>query len=77
MIVFEVEDNGVGREKAREILEKQNKHHRSMATNITRDRIHVLNKKLRQKISLTIADLKDDKGNPAGTNVTFDIPLKS
>jgi tetratricopeptide (TPR) repeat protein len=77
MIVFEVEDDGVGREKAREILEKQNKDHRSMATNITRDRIHVLNKKLRQKISLTIADLKDDKGNPAGTNVTFDIPLKS
>jgi len=71
---IEVEDDGVGREKAKEILLKQNKDHRSIATDITRDRLKVLNKKLRQKISLAIIDLENVKGNPAGTKVTFEIP---
>lgn len=75
LIRFEVEDDGVGRGKAKEIQYKLDKDHRSMATDITHERLQVLNKKLRQKISLTITDLKDDKGNPAGTKVTFDIPL--
>ncbi|MCD4729607.1 MAG: histidine kinase, partial [Bacteroidales bacterium] len=77
LIRFEVEDDGMGREKAKEILLKQNKDHRSMATDITRDRLKVLNKKLKQKIVLAIIDLKDEKGNPAGTKVTFDIPFKN
>jgi len=77
LIRFEVEDDGVGREKAMEILLKQNKDHRSMATDITRERLKVLNKKLKHKINLNIIDLKDDQGNPAGTKVTFDIPFKN
>ena len=77
LIRFEVEDDGIGRENAMEILKEQNKGHRSMATDITRDRLRVLNKKLRQKIKLTITDLKDKNGNSAGTKVTFDIPFKN
>jgi LytS/YehU family sensor histidine kinase len=77
LIRFEVEDDGVGREKAKEILKKQNKDHRSMSTKITRERLKVLNKKNRVKIRLTIKDLKDEKGNPAGTKVDFDIPYKN
>jgi len=64
-------------EKAKEILQKQNIDYRSLATDITRERLQVLNKKLRQKISLAITDLKDDNGKPAGTKVVFDIPFKS
>ncbi len=52
VIVFEIEDDGIGREKAQEIGYKHNKDHRSMATDITRERLTVLNKKLKQKISL-------------------------
>ncbi|MCD4682011.1 MAG: histidine kinase, partial [Bacteroidales bacterium] len=77
LIRFEVEDDGVGREKAKEIQYRQDKDHRSMATDITHERLQVLNKKLRQKIILIITDLEDEKGNPAGTKVTFDIPFKS
>ena len=77
LIRFEVEDDGVGREKAKKILREQNRDHRSMATNITSERLKVLNKKNRQKIRLTITDLKDEKGNPAGTKVDIDIPFKN
>ncbi len=76
LIRFELQDDGVGREKAKEIVLKQDKTHRSLSTDITRERLHVLNKKLKQKITLVITDLKDDKGNPAGTKVVFDIPFK-
>jgi len=76
LIVFEVEDDGIGREKAQEIGYKINKDHRSMATDITRERLMVLNKKLRQKITLVISDLKNERNQPTGTMVVFDIPFK-
>ncbi|MCD4682404.1 MAG: histidine kinase [Bacteroidales bacterium] len=75
-IVLEVKDDGVGRVRAQEILNEQNKNHRSMATDITRERLTVLNKKLKQKISLIISDLKDDKDEPIGTKVVINIPYK-
>jgi tetratricopeptide (TPR) repeat protein len=73
-IVFEVEDDGVGREKAKEILFRQNKDHKSLATAITMERIRVLNKKLKQKIKLRIQDLKDPADKPSGTKVQLEIP---
>jgi sensor histidine kinase YesM len=73
-IRLEVEDDGIGRDKAQEILFKQNKDHRSMATTITLERIQVLNKKLKKKITLDIQDLKNDNDEPIGTKVTFEIP---
>jgi len=75
-LLFEVEDDGVGREKAHEILLEQDKNHKSMATSITGERIRVLNKKLKTKISLSIEDLKDEKGEAAGTMVRFELPVK-
>lgn len=51
--------------------------YRRLSTDITCKRLQVLNKKSRQKISLFITDLKDEKGNSKGTRVTFDIPYKS
>ncbi|MBN1339184.1 MAG: histidine kinase, partial [Bacteroidales bacterium] len=76
LIRFEVEDDGVGREKARKIQQEQNKDHQSMGTDITNERLMVLNKKLKQKISLIISDLKNEQNEPAGTKVVFDIPYK-
>ena len=74
MIVFEVEDDGVGREKARGILYKMNKEHKSLATAITRERIRLLNKKLKSKIMLYIQDLKNTKNESSGTKVQIEIP---
>lgn len=75
LIRFEVEDDGVGREKAREIELKQKRIHRSMSTSITQERLTKLNKKLKHKIRMEIIDLKDNLGKACGTKVTFGIPV--
>ncbi|MFU8844080.1 MAG: tetratricopeptide repeat protein [Bacteroidales bacterium] len=74
-LILEIEDNGIGRQKARELLLKRDKNHKSVATNITRERIDVLNRKLKKNITLDIIDLKDDKGKAKGTKVIFEIPV--
>ncbi|MEZ5197005.1 MAG: histidine kinase [Bacteroidales bacterium] len=74
-LVYEVEDDGIGREKAQEILLKQNKDHKSLATSITQERIKVLNKKLKHKIKLEIIDLKNEEGEATGTRVVFELPM--
>lgn len=72
--IFEVEDDGIGREKARDLLLKQEENHKSLATVITRERIAALNRKSKKKITLEIIDLKDEKGQASGTLVRFEIP---
>ena len=74
-LIYEVEDDGIGREKAQEILQKQNKDHKSLATTITQERIKVLNKKQKHKLKLEIIDLKNEKGEATGTMVVFKIPI--
>jgi len=75
IIRFEVEDDGVGREKAKEIESRQKRIHRSMSTSITQERLTELNKKLRHKIRMEVIDLKDNFGNACGTRVSFGIPV--
>jgi hypothetical protein len=75
VIRFEVEDDGVGRAKARDIEMKQNRIHRSLSTSITHDRLVKLNKKSKTKIRMEITDLKNSLGEACGTKVTFGISL--
>jgi sensor histidine kinase YesM len=74
-LVFRIADNGVGRERAKEIETSQQNTHRSMATGITIERLKILNKRSGKKITFEITDLKDDLGNALGTKVTFLFPL--
>jgi len=73
-VICEVEDDGVGREKAWETEYQKRKTHKSLATEIIKDRIQSLNKKLKQKINLSIIDLKTDTLEPIGTKVVLNIP---
>ena len=73
-ILCSIEDNGVGREKSRELNKKRQ--HQSMATSITKERLKVVSKKFRKKYSLEITDLKDKNGLPAGTRVIINMPFK-
>ena len=73
-IVCEIEDDGVGREKAWEV-EYKYKEHKSLATSIITDRIRAINKRLKEKIRLEIIDLKSETLEPLGTKVVIDIPL--
>lgn len=76
-IICEVEDDGVGREKAWEAEVKEKIGHKSLATEIIRDRIKTLNKKFKEKIKLEIIDLKSETMEALGTKVVLDIPYGS
>lgn len=70
-----VEDDGVGRERAKEVEKKRK--HQSMATSITRERIEILSKREKIRFGLQITDLKDDSGIPSGTRVEFTMPFRA
>jgi tetratricopeptide (TPR) repeat protein len=73
--IFEVEDDGIGRQKAKEILMKQDPKYKSLATIITRERIAALNRRSKKKITLEIIDIMDEEGKAKGTVVRFGIPV--
>jgi tetratricopeptide (TPR) repeat protein len=75
ILIFEVEDDGIGRQKAREIGIIRDPEHKSLATSLTRERLANLNRKLNEKIRLEIFDLKNALGEATGTRVTFGIPV--
>ena len=75
MISCEVEDDGVGREKAWEAEYRTRKDHKSLATSIIMDRIQVVNKKLKQKIKLDIIDLRSNNNEIVGTKVVLVLPV--
>jgi tetratricopeptide (TPR) repeat protein len=75
MFLLEIEDNGVGREKAREINKMNSSRHLSVATNITADRITLLNKNSKKRITMEIIDLKNEKNEGTGTKVVFCFPV--
>ncbi len=75
MLLLEIEDNGIGREKAKEISQQHSGAHLSIATNITRERIALLNKNLKKKITMQIIDMKNEQGEQRGTNVVFLLQL--
>ncbi|MBN3036531.1 MAG: tetratricopeptide repeat protein [Bacteroidales bacterium] len=73
-LVFETEDNGIGREKSHEFRNEGT--HRSMATSITRERLETFSRRSKYKYCLEIVDLKDGRGNPSGTRVRFTLPVR-
>jgi len=72
-IICTVDDNGIGREKSKEIQSKRIKLHKSFATKATDDRISLLNYVLEKEASIeTIDKFNGDKAT--GTLVTIKIP---
>jgi ligand-binding sensor domain-containing protein len=70
-------DNGVGREKAAEIKAKSKRTQPSLGAKITEQRLLLLNKIYKEELSVTYTDLFDKDGNPSGTKVELNIPLKT
>jgi len=76
-LLFEISDNGIGREKAAQLKNQRSlgHHHEPMATKITQERLEILNNSRKNKIRLNVIDLKDEAGNPLGTRIIFTIPV--
>ncbi|GAB5556608.1 MAG: hypothetical protein SchgKO_08210 [Schleiferiaceae bacterium] len=70
-----ITDNGIGREKAKEKAVRETGK-KSLATEITQERIALMNKGNTHKLSFDVLDLKDDSGEAIGTQVILIIPIE-
>lgn len=71
-----IEDNGIGREAARELKSGSTATHRSMGMYITRDRLQLINRLHQARADVEITDLYDEQGEAAGTRVDIIIPIR-
>ena len=76
-LMVEVEDNGIGREKAMKMQKKKGKLHKSMGLEIINKRMESMNKITLRKIQLEIIDLHGSDGASTGTLVIIYIPYKN
>lgn len=74
MILFSVEDNGIGRTRSTVINSNRVKYHRSAGMDITMQRLTLLHKERGKKLIYQIVDKYSCDNIPEGTIVIFSIP---
>jgi LytS/YehU family sensor histidine kinase len=74
-LYLKITDNGVGRAKATALSDKADTDHKSMGLGITSQRIAMVQDGHPQETPVTINDLVDEKGMPAGTEVIIKLPM--
>jgi len=74
-----VEDNGIGRQKAKEmkISTGQDKKHTSKGIEVSMERLKAMQKNSGPPGSLHIHDLVDAQGNPTGTRIEINLPIQN
>lgn len=75
-LLCEVEDNGIGREKAFELKNQQPELHKSMGMQVTQERLDILNIYNKIKAKIIIKDLVDENQHATGTSVLLNVPLQ-
>jgi tetratricopeptide (TPR) repeat protein len=76
-ILCVIEDNGIGREAAKERNLKREGNHNSLGTQITKSRLDLVNELYGTSLQTIYTDLTNENGEPAGTRVEIHIPLIS
>jgi ligand-binding sensor domain-containing protein len=76
-VVCTIHDNGIGRERSLQLKQEYRKRHKSLAMNISRERIEALNSIEKRKASLVVKDEYDAGGNPTGTSVILKLPTQT
>lgn len=64
-----IEDNGIGRERAGEIMTKNGKERKTYGTKLVEERFRLYNQLHKTNIDFNYVDLYDDHGHPMGTRV--------
>ena len=73
-LVCEIEDDGIGRERSMELKSKMRKEHKSIAMDVTKQRLAMLDVD-GEKAAIKIEDLENNLKESIGTRVSFSIPL--
>ena len=76
MLAAQIEDNGIGRKKAKEMKSKEVGKKKSYGMQISHDRLALLNPTNGEFASVLIEDLLNEKGIELGTRVTLHIPIQ-
>ncbi len=71
----EITDNGVGRERAEQIGQRQDRQHDSFSTKAIENRMKMLTEQFGSNCGYFIEDLMNKKGEAQGTRVVIDLPL--
>jgi LytS/YehU family sensor histidine kinase len=71
----EITDDGIGRERARELKSKSAGLHKSFGMQVTADRIRLINQLYQIQTQAQVVDLVAPDGEPLGTKVVLDIPV--
>ncbi|CAN5244675.1 hypothetical protein BH09BAC4_BH09BAC4_26940 [soil metagenome] len=72
---IEIEDDGVGRERAAELKSKSAGKRKSFVMQVTANRIRMINQLYNIQTQTQIPDLVDSFGEPCGTRVILEIPV--
>jgi tetratricopeptide (TPR) repeat protein len=70
-----IEDNGIGRDAAREKNGKSDLNHNSLGTRITNSRLDLVNSLYGTSLKTIYTDLRNDSGEATGTRVEIHIPI--
>ncbi|MCH2224961.1 MAG: histidine kinase, partial [Crocinitomicaceae bacterium] len=75
LLIFTIEDNGIGREKSAEInMNSKETYHESTSMRVINQRLDLLNADNAYR-SLEIVDLSDEENRPMGTRIIIRIPI--
>jgi PAS domain S-box-containing protein len=72
-VLFSITDNGIGRDAARALRERNFPGHRSMGSVLTEERLKLINRE--DQVSLQIEDLWNEDGGSAGTRVKIRVRI--
>ena len=75
VLICEISDNGIGREKAQEIKQRQGSNHESFAVNAIKRRFTILVNHYKGKLGFEINDILEES-TVVGTKVTLRIPVQ-
>jgi hypothetical protein len=76
MLIYEIEDDGVGMEEAMKLKNKLKSSYESLATIITKERMTTLNEQSKSNIEIEIIDKSSKSPNHSGVKVKFVVPYK-
>ncbi len=75
LLEINIIDDGIGRARSEELRSKTATKHKSYGMKVTSERIALINQIYKTGADVSIHDLVDNNGRPAGTQVTIQIPV--
>jgi LytS/YehU family sensor histidine kinase len=77
LLTVEIEDNGIGRQKAKELKSKEAISNKSYGMQISQDRLFLIQELYGLKATVEVKDLRDGQGHDSGTKILVQLPTQA